>query len=81
MAFYFFILDTEGPILRFTDIMKFISRNKYNEWFSNKTRHMAEICSVRAHKTAIKFGISTPLVSKTELEVSVVVLLQVIPGM
>ena len=53
-------LDTEGPILCFTDIMKFISRNKYNEWYNNKTRHIVEICSVQAHKTAIKIGISTP---------------------
>jgi hypothetical protein len=81
MAFYFFISDTEGPILRFTDIMKFISPNEYNEWFSNKARHMAKICSVQAHKTAIKFGISTPLMSKKALEVSFIVLLQAIPGM
>jgi hypothetical protein len=42
---------------------------------------MAEIFSVQAHKTAIKFGINTLLMSKTALKVGVIVLLQVIPGM
>jgi hypothetical protein len=81
MAFNCFIFRHRGPNLRFTDIMKFMSRKTYNEWFSNKTRHMAEISSVQAHKTAIRIGISTTLMDKKALEVCVTVLVQVIPGM